>query len=486
MRRSKGEGSHREKEETVQRTEEQESRKKIRLEAVDVICNGTAEGIACDSGMEMKQLNLDQIDTSLFEEVLSVKQLATAYKAVRANRGAPGVDGVSVEAFGEDLEVKLEHLGQEVREWRYKPSPVRRVRIPKPDGDERLLGIPCVRDRVLQYSLKITLEPYFEKHFSKSSYGFRPGKNQKQAIDTAQKLVREGREWVVDIDLEKFFDRINHDKVIHLVRVRIADPRILRLIGMVLRSGILEGDQIVVSEEGSIQGSPLSPLLSNIVLDELDKEIERRGLHFCRYADDCNLYVRSKKAAERVKESITKFIETRLKLKVNQAKSKVSLASGVKFLGFTILFGAVVISQKSMAQAMETVDTLTPRGTHLTLEKQIAKINAWYVGWSGYYERTEYPWQLATIEAHLRRRLRARMIHDQKRPRHLREKFVSLGVPRPTARLCAYRGNIWRKSISKAANRAWNNKWFRSHGLRIRSEDGLAHWFSRNSRVSFP
>lgn len=434
----------------------------------------------------MKQLNLDPKNADLFEEVLSMEKLVTAYKAVRANKGAPGVDEVSVEAFGENLKAELEQLAQEAKEWQYKPNPVRRVRIPKPDGGERLLGVPCVRDRVLQYSLKMVLEPYFEKHFSESSYGFRPARNQKQAIEAAQRLVQGGREWVVDIDLERFFDRINHDKVLHLVGERINDNRILRLIGMTLRSGVLDGDEFIPSVEGSVQGSPLSPLLSNIVLDELDKELERRGLQFCRYADDCNIYVRSKKAAERVKGTITKFIERRLKLKVNEAKSKVALASNVKFLGFTILCGAIVISQASMARAMEVVDRLASRRTHVPLERQIEKINQWYLGWTGYYDRTEYPWQLAVIEAHLRRRLRAQFVCAQKRPRTLIKKLISLGVPQPLARAGAYRGNVWRTSISKAVNRAWNNKWFLQHGLRTRSDDALAHWSPPDHRVTFP
>lgn len=435
----------------------------------------------------MKQLTLDQNDTSLLEEALSKTQLHQAYAAVKANKGAPGIDGISVEAFGDNLNANLERLAQEVREWRYKPLAVRRVRIPKPDGGERLLGIPCVKDRVLQYSLKLTIEPQFEPHFSESSYGFRPGRNQLQAITAAKKLVDEGRVWIVDIDLEKFFDTIDHDRLIGLLQKRINDNRILRLIGMTLRSGILEKEDLTPSMEGTVQGSPLSPLLSNIVLNELDRELERRQLRFCRYADDCNIFVGSRKAAERVMTSITKFIENRLKLKVNREKSKVARAPEVKFLGFTVIQGMVVIAKKTMIRAMNTVDRLTPRRTHKPLTKQIEEINRWYAGWSAYYGHAQCPHQLVVIEAHIRRRLRAQFIRAQKRPRNLFEKLRKLGVSRGMAAACAWQPwNIWRKSISRAAHRAWPIIWFTQRGLLIRSAEKQPHWFSLETKVVFP
>jgi group II intron reverse transcriptase/maturase len=435
----------------------------------------------------MKQLTLDQKDTSLFEETISLTQLHTAYAAVRANRGAPGIDGVTIEAFGDNLAEELTTLAQEVREWHYEPSPVRRVRIPKPDGGERLLGIPCIRDRVLQYSLKLTIESRFEKTFSESSYGFRPGRNQQQAIQAAKKFVDDGRNWVVDIDLEQFFDRINHDRLITALQRKINDNRIIRLIGKTLRSGILDGEVFCQSGEGAVQGSPLSPLLSNIVLDELDSELGKRKLAFCRYADDCNIFVGSRKAAERIMASITRFIENRMKLKVNRAKSKVALASEVKFLGFTVIEGMLVIAKKSMMRAMETVDRLTPRRTHKPLEKQIDEINQWFLGWTSYYALGECPSQLQVVEAHIRRRLRAQIIRAQKKPRFLVKKLGQLGVPLKQARYAAYRaGNTWRISITKAAHRAWPNRWFEQRGLRTRSDEKHPHWHPLETTVTFP
>lgn len=432
----------------------------------------------------MKQLNLENQDIDLFEQVLNLNQLTRAYKAVKANKGAQGIDGIDIEAFGVNLNAELIKLAEEVRKWQYKPLPVRRVRIPKSDGGERLLGIPCVRDRVLQYSLKMTMEPYFEKQFSEHSYGFRPARSQANAIKAAKEIVEQGHHWVVDIDLEKFFDTINHDKIIHLVRKAIGDARILRLIGITLRSGIMDMSEFIESNQGTVQGSPLSPLLSNIVLDELDKELEKRKLKFCRYADDCNIFVRSQKAALRVKESITKFIENRLKLRVNQEKSKAALSQAVKFLGFTIIAGSIVISQKSMARAMDNVDKLTPRRNHIPLEIQIEKINQWYVGWSNYYQVGEYPHQLNRVEAHLRRRLRAQFIRAQKRHRHLLAKYIKLGVPSNLARR-SMRGGVWKQSRSNAAHKAWSNIWFKKIGLKTSSDKKLAHWKPLDKRVTF-
>ncbi|MCW5211122.1 group II intron reverse transcriptase/maturase, partial [Desulfobulbus sp. N3] len=238
---------------------------------------------------------------------------------------------------------------------------VRRVEIPKPGkgAGVRLLGIPCVRDRVVQATIKLLLEPILDLIFSDHSYGFRPGYSQRQAVEAAQRIVKSGKEYVVDIDLSKFFDRVNHDRLIYLLSEHIDDKQILRLIGITLRSGIMKDGLVTPSEEGTPQGSPLSPLLSNVVLDELDKELEQRGLEFCRFADDCNIFVRTPKSAERVMKSISKFIEGKLKLKINKDKSKVGRSRDVKFLGLTIIDGAIVISAQSIKRAMLKVKELT-------------------------------------------------------------------------------------------------------------------------------
>lgn len=420
----------------------------------------------------------DTEERGLFEQICSVEQLAVAYKSVRKNNGAPGVDGKSVKRFGAQLQEELDQLSHEVRNWTYKPQPVKRVRIQKPDNQgERLVGIPIVKDRVLQQSIRMSLEELFEPDFSPSSYGFRSNRGQQMAIAQAKELVSGGKEWIVDIDLEKFFDTINQDRVIQLLRRKVNDSRVLRLIGITLRSGILENDHYEESLVGTHQGSPLSPLLSNIILDEWDKELEKRGLSFCRYADDCNIFVGSEKAGKRVMKSITKFIEKRLKLKVNQSKSKVAKSRDVKFLGMTIINGVVTISVKSIKKAMKRVKELTPRGTHLPLEKRIEIINQWYTGWAGYFRMTEMPSQLRNIEAHIRRRLRSQFIGENKRRRFLYRKVRKMGVSKAMA-LKIYDSNVgrWKLSGSWAINNAWSNKWFAKKGFKTISDQALHHW----------
>ena len=427
--------------------------------------------------MEQRSLKL-KYSENLFEEVISEDQLRIAYKAVRSNRGKPGIDGISVEDYGENLEENLRELIAEVTNWNYRANPVKRVRIPKPGSDkERLLGIPCVKDRVLQCSLKMSLEKIFEEKFSDNSYGFRPARNQKQAVSKAKELVNSGKDWIVDIDLERFFDTINHDRLIHLLSLEVKDKRILRLIGITLRSGILDKGELIENSEGAVQGSPLSPLLSNVVLHELDAELEKRELSFCRFADDCNIFVSSRKAAERVLASISKYIEKKLKLKVNLQKSKVAPSNKVKFLGMTIACAMMLISKVSMSRAIEKVKELTPRRTHQSLERQIDKINQWYLGWSGYYSMTETPNQLQSIEAHIRRRLRAQMVRNQKRRRHLDRKLISQGVRAGLAHKTAYSNHgVWKLSHTAATEQAWSNSWFRQMGLKITSDVKKLHW----------
>jgi len=320
---------------------------------------------------ESRMRNTDQLKFSmldgLFEQIYSIDNLIQAYKDVKRNGGVPGVDEITIIEYGNNLQENLSILAHEVSEWKYKPSPVKGIEIPKPDGGKRKLGIPIIKDRVLHASIKIVLEPIFEPIFSDNSYGFRPRRCQEMAVRAARNIVNTGKEYVLDMDLSKFFDRISHDRLIHRLSLFVNDKRVLRLIGIILRCGILKDGVYEQPSEGSVQGSPLSPLLSNIVLDELDKELEKRGLEFCRYADDCNIFFGSEKAAERGRISITKFIETKLKLVVNQEKTKVAKSKFVKFLGMTILGMSICISVKSMEKAMDTVETLTPRRTHIPI-----------------------------------------------------------------------------------------------------------------------
>jgi len=432
--------------------------------------------------MSAHQLELDLKfhDGGLLEEICDICNLQAAFKSVKRNKGAPGIDGITIEMYETNLEQELGKLRQEVLGWNYKPTAVKRVEIPKPGGKGiRLLGIPIIKDRVLQMAIKRVLEPILDPTFSNSSYGFRPGKNQRQAVEAACKIVQSGKEWVVDIDLSKFFDRINHDRLIHRLGLYIDDKRVLRLIGMTLRSGIATVEGVKSSIEGSVQGSPLSPLLSNVVLDELDRELERRGLEFCRFADDANIFVKTERAANRVMESIKRFIEKTLKLKVNAEKSQVAKSDRVKFLGMTITNGYIAISKAALKKAMERVMELTLRGTHLPIKKAINQINVWFTGWANYFKMTHFPAQILTIEAHVRRRLRARIVRQQKKERYLCKKLVRQGVSKRAAARVAYSNHgTWRLSHTRAVEMAYSNKWFKQQaGQKIFSEQQLSHWF---------
>jgi group II intron reverse transcriptase/maturase len=436
---------------------------------------------------EMRQRDLFIEEPRLFEVLCSIERLEAGFRRVKKNKGSPGVDGITIAEFESDLIEELSRLKEELESWSYKPSPVRRVEIPKPGGKGiRLLGVPTVRDRVVHATLKELLEPIFEPLFSDHSYGFRPERNQRQAVEAARRIVAGGKPYVVDIDLSKFFDRIHHDRLIARLSQQVADKRILRLIGLLLRSGIMANGLVTPSTEGAVQGSPLSPLLSNIVLDELDKELERRGLEFCRFADDCNIFVKTPKAAERVMESISGYIEKRLKLVVNQDKSQVARSDQVKFLGMTIVGETIAISHKALQTAMAKVKELTPRGTHLTLEKTLEAINSWYVGWAGYFEMTYYPAQLKKIEAHIRRRLRSRLVDQQKCKRNLYRKLVKRGVPRRHAASAVFSNrNRWALSNTFALSKAYPVGWFIGElGQVIRSDKELPHWFELRQWIS--
>jgi group II intron reverse transcriptase/maturase len=431
------------------------------------------KGIQLELGFEDKR--------RLFERILETNNLKIAFKRVKANKGAPGIDGMTIEEYEQNLEEELNQLKEEVQSWSYKPTPVKRVEIPKPNGKgTRNLGIPIIKDRVLHMAIKQVLEPILEPTFSENSYGFRPGRNQQQAVQKAKHIVESGKEFVVDIDLSKFFDRINHDRLIHRLRTHVDDTRVLRLIGMILRSGVMIDGIKTPTEEGSVQGSPLSPLLSNVVLDELDKELEQRGLEFCRFADDCNIFTKTERAAERIMTSIKKFIEKKLKLKVNEDKSKTAKSDQVKFLGMTIVKATIAISKAALSKAMEKVKELIPRGTNLAIEQTVEKINSWYRGWASYFKMTQYPAQLKSIEAHIRRRLRARSVSQQKKKRNLVAKLIKRGVAKKQAVNTVYTNRkTWALSHTKAVEKAFPNRWF-SDTLNqiIMSDKKLDHWFS--------
>lgn len=432
----------------------------------------------------MGKLNLFDSNRDLFERLCSEDNLLEAFLAVKRNKGAAGVDGVTINDFEAQLHEELSKIANDLRNWQYKPMPVRRVEIPKEDGSMRKLGIPCVRDRVMQACLKSILEEIFEPIFSNSSYGFRPGKRQQDAIHVAQTLVQEGREWVVDIDLERFFDTLSQDRLIHRLGLYVPDKRILRLIGTILRSGVDIDGEIHTMTEGSVQGSPISPLFSNVVLDELDKELEARGLRFVRWADDANIFVKSEEAAKRVLASITKFIERKLKLKVNQTKSKVAKSSDVKFLGLTIKNGEVVIARRSMKKALDKVSQLVRTNSPVPVQKTMERVNSWYIGWAQYFKMTQYPMQLQMIEAHIRRRFRARIVKQCKRRKSLCKRLEKRGVKKKTACAHAYSSRgPWRLS-SGAMNNAYKVDWFiGTMGQKIVSNRSLSHWYSVKKRI---
>lgn len=431
------------------------------------------------SEMNLGTLSIDS--KHLFEKLCTEKKLLEGWREVKRNRGTSGSDGQTIEDFETRLHEEIKRLRQELMDWKYEPQPVRRVEIPKPDSktEVREIGVPCVRDRVVQTAIKQLLEPILEPLFSDNSYGFRPGKSQQDAVMAAQKIVQSGKNYVVDIDLSKFFDRVNQDRLIARLRKDIEDKRLLKLVGMTLRSGVMKDGVIIPTKVGTTQGSPLSPLLSNVVLDELDKEIEKRGLEHCRFADDCNIFVKSQKAAERVMRNISEFIEKKLKLVVNQAKSKVAESSLVKFLGMTIVNGTRAIAKKSLSHAMKKVKELTPRGTHETLETTIKRIKEWYMGWSSYFSMTQYPSQLHMIEAHIRRRLRSRIVDQQKSRRNLFHKLMKRGISRPKAARTSFSNKKrWALSHTPAVEQAFPNHWFITDlGLQIRSKETHNDWF---------
>ena len=323
---------------------------------------------------------------------------------------------------------------------KYEVSAVRKVEILKPDGGKRILGIPTVKDRLIQQAIHQELSRYYESFFSESSYGFRPGRSAHQAIDQASKYIQEGKEWVVDIDLEKFFDKINHDRLMQRLSKGIGDKRLLRLINAYLKAGMMDDGLTEQRVAGTPQGGPLSPLLSNIVLDELDKELESRGHSFCRYADDCNIYVRSRKAGERVMTSIVDFIEKKLKLKVNRAKSGVRHCSDVKFLGYTLLpEGGIRVADKSIERLKDRIREITRRNRGIKFDQVIGELNTTIIGWTNYF-RLANTW-LSTfneIDGWIRRKLRCYRLKQCGRRYTIFKLLRSLDIPRRQKLECCY------------------------------------------------
>jgi group II intron reverse transcriptase/maturase len=389
---------------------------------------------------------------------------------VEHNAGAPGIDGMPVKDLRPYLGKHWLEIRAELESGAYRPSPVRRVEIPKPDGGVRLLGIPTVLDRFLQQAIAQVLTPIFERKFSASSYGFRPGRSAHDAMKQAQEYTQAGYEWVVDIDLEKFFDRVNHDMLMARVAREVKDKRVLKLIRAYLNSGVMIHGVVMETEEGTPQGGPISPLLSNIMLDDLDKELEQRGHRFVRYADDCNIYVQSPRAGERVMESVKQFLEKKLKLKVNPKKSKVDHATRVKFLGFSFYKrkGEMLIrvAGRSLERFSDRLRRLTQRTRSGKLEDIIQEINQYTIGWIGYYRQANTPSVYEGLDSWIRRRLRQLIWKRWKRGTTRYRELVRLGVPKGRAGLGAVGKSPWHMSGSPVINEALSNGYFRGLGLR--------------------
>jgi RNA-directed DNA polymerase len=404
----------------------------------------------------------------LMEAICEAENVETAARAVMRNKGAPGVDGVAVAQLPELLTKRWPQIVRELVEDRYRPQPVRRVRIPKPDGGERALGIPTVLDRMIQQAILQRLQPEWDATFSEHSFGFRPGRSAHQAVAAAQAYVAAGHEYVVDIDLAKFFDRVDHDRLMAQVAKRVTDKRVLRLIRAFLTAGALDNGIFEDSREGTPQGGPLSPLLSNLVLDELDRELERRGLAFVRYADDCNIYLRSQKAAERVMISMTRFIERRLKLTVNEAKSAVDRPWNRSFLGFTLRAGEGfprAVAAKAVDRFKQRVRKLTRRNRGANLKRMIADLNPLLRGWAGYFGFSERH-ETKDLDGWIRRRLRGAQWTQWKTFSKRLAELKRRGIANTTA----YAATLspkgpWRLSSSEALHRAFRNKAFRNEGL---------------------
>lgn len=379
-----------------------------RQQAEKVKPSGTAEAMASQTRPRRKNESMGS-DVDLLEAMLKRENLMRAWKRVKANKGAAGIDGRSIAETWQWLKADGWAVTREqLRRGTYRPQPVRPVQIPKPDGGERELGIPTVLDRLIQQALLEVLTPVFDPQFSKSSYGFRPKRSAHQALRQAKAYVAEGREWVVDIDLEKFFDRVNHDKLMARVGRRVQDRRVLSLIRSYLDAGVMKDGVCVRREDGTPQGGPLSPLLANIMLDDLDRFLERRGHRFCRYADDCNVYVRSERAGKRVNEAMHRFLTRGLSLRVNEAKSAVDRVGRRKFLGYSISRQSKLrIASKSIERLKAKVRKLTRRNWSISLKERLAILSRYLRGWMSYFSLTEAPTTLRDLDRWIAHRVRA-------------------------------------------------------------------------------
>ena len=421
--------------------------------------------------LNRESVNDELFDTSrLLEDVLERNNMLEAMYRVIRNKGSYGIDGMKTDELREHVKKTWATVKTKLLEGKYNPSPVRRVEIPKPDGGVRSLGIPTVQDRMIQQAIAQVLSKLYEPTFSESSFGFRPNRGAKNAVKQSETYINQGYKWVIDMDLEKFFDKVNHNILMGKLEKKIKDKRLLKLIRKYLESGVLINGIKVSSEEGTPQGGPLSPLLANIMLDDVDKELEKRGHKFCRYADDCNIYVKSKRAGLRVMDSITRIIENELKLKVNKDKSAVDIVSKRKFLGFSFYFvkgvAKIRIHEKSIKRFKEKVKSITNRNRGISMDLRLLKLNDSIKGWINYFGIANAKRKLLELDKWIRRRLRACIWKQWKKIRTRYRNLVKLGIDNWKAwEYANTRKGHWKISGSPILSKSLHNKYLESIGF---------------------
>ncbi|MBO9329738.1 group II intron reverse transcriptase/maturase [Achromobacter xylosoxidans] len=430
---------------------------------------GEAPAGACRDEARGPRHGQEGTGSALLEAALTRENLRQAFKRVRANRGSAGVDGLDIDQTARKLVTEWPVIRERLLQGTYRPSPVRRVTIPKPDGGQRELGIPTVTDRLIQQALLQVLQPLLDPSFSEHSYGFRPGRRAHDAVLAAQSLVQSGRRVVVDVDLEKFFDRVNHDILIDRLQRRIDDAGVIRLVRAYLNAGIMDGGVVIERYEGTPQGGPLSPLLANVLLDEVDRELERRGHCFVRYADDANVYVRSRRAGERVM-ALLRRLYGRLKLRINEAKSAVASAFGRKFLGYALWVapGTQVkraVAAKPLAAFKQRIREMTRRSGGRSMAQVVQKLRPYLLGWKAYFGLSQTPGVWRSLDKWLRHRLRAIQLKQWKRGKTMFRELRALGASHNVAHQIAANSRRWWRNSGKLLNSLLNLAWFDRLGL---------------------
>jgi RNA-directed DNA polymerase len=423
-------------------------------------------GQSCAAAMEKSAL--DSLSEDLMEQVVDRDNMERAWKKVKANRGAPGPDGITLKQFPEHFRPLWPELRQQLLDGTYRPESARRKAIAKPDGGERLLGIPNITDRLIQQAILQVLTPIFDPDFSESSFGFRPKRSAHGAVKQAQRYIRQGYRFAVDMDLSKFFDRVQHDVLMSRVSRKVRDKRMLKLIGRYLRAGVMVNGLVQPSDEGTMQGGPLSPLLANVLLDDLDKELETRGLRFARYADDFQIYVQTHRSARRVFASVERFLTRKLKLVVNQQKSRIAKTDGVEFLGFKFVGrrGEIRVTAKNLAKFKQKVRAITGRSRGISMSRMLGELRSYLRGWIGYFGLAATKGIFASLDEWIRRRVRMCFWKQWRLPRTKIRKLKQLGVPHDLAvRHGTSRKAYWRLAKTLGGHMGMTKQWLLDQGL---------------------